>query len=103
MGRASRHHASRRALKYCRSARAPWRDAAFAAMHAGHVELKSSTPLIIRFESIGIRCCVDTASKNARTESVHRLHTFAPTALASDRRLRTGRLDGSADRPRLGT
>src|SRR2546426_11100152 len=41
-------------------------------MHAGHVELKSSDESSIASAFIGIRCWLDTASKNVRTESFQR-------------------------------
>src|SRR2546430_16790405 len=47
-------------------------SAAFAAVHAGHVELKSSEESSIASAFIGIRCWLDTASKNVRTESFQR-------------------------------
>src|SRR6266540_4329374 len=72
IGRPSRHHASRNARKYRNPASRPCRSAAFTAMHAGHVESKSSTPSTIRCVFIGMRCCSATASKNASTDAVHR-------------------------------
>src|SRR2546426_11717517 len=41
-------------------------------MQAGHVELKSSDESSIASAFIGMRCWLETASKNARTESFQR-------------------------------
>src|SRR2546426_5392723 len=47
-------------------------------MHAGHVELKSSDESSIASAFIGIRCWLDTASKNVRTESFQRPPDILP-------------------------